>query len=48
LNILAKIGKEKILFKVIELLGGKPIMVIFRRSGKRKWGIMYIEEIIYK
>jgi hypothetical protein len=48
LQIFAKIKKEEILFPIIQLLGGKPVLVYIRKKGKKKWGILYIDKITYK
>jgi len=48
LIVFAKIRREKVLFGIIKLLGGAPILVHMKKMGKKKWGIMYVEKIIYK
>jgi hypothetical protein len=50
LRIFARAGKEEILLPIIELFGGEPVLVYIRTRGKRKkkWGILYIDKIIYK
>jgi hypothetical protein len=48
LNLFAKIKKEEIICKIVELLGGSPILAFDKRTGKLKWRIGYVEKIIYK
>jgi hypothetical protein len=46
--LFAKIRKEKIILDIVEILGGVPVLVFDKETGKMEWRIRYVEKIIYE
>jgi hypothetical protein len=45
LNLFARRNKKlfRIILKITRILGGEPILMRSRKTGKKKWAIIYIE-----